>query len=354
MPGIPSYAPASRLTGVVAAQGDCRGYHVIGRVGRRSKPRARGTGVGPLSLEVTRAHLAAAVHAGSKMILTGKAPARRARRGSYLSELTSIDVTGRPMGVARHCLRPVADALKVRRAVSLSIDDADAGMMVANRQTARFTTKYFVGRENSIWLERARGAILLADEAPRAIGTSQVPGTVNLTVDGAPRLVLLAYDPIAARAVRDLIRSDDLTGSPFAPSHAFATESALAKGRSRSGSACVGLANDTPAIRTWRQACRARGVTALLAHAFVRGAVTTIARRACPRVRVARRCSIDMAYHAVVAAERSVTDGALRGACVAADVIVDAHGERRGRCSATARATQRPARIAGKQSLTRE
>ena len=100
--------------------------------------------------------------------------------------------------------------------MAISIDDAGTEMVIAADAATRRTRRNLVLGEDGVRLVCTRRPIVLAHQAARTIGPTEVLGAVDLTVDRTPRLMTFADHSLAARTIGDLVRADNLPGATLA------------------------------------------------------------------------------------------------------------------------------------------
>src|SRR6266545_2904465 len=219
---------------------------------------------------------------------------------------------------------------------------------------ARSARPDLVGREDRRRLQVATGPVLSADQAPRRVGAAQMRGAVNLPVHHAHRLMRRADRLAAARALRHFVHAHRLVGPALTVPQARRAQTAAALRRLRVALLRVAVADDPAAAAAGREARRAGRVPVFDADTFVRRAVLQAARRADPRVLLARRLPVHATLRdTVVRAEVLGADRAAVRAGLTAAVLVPANHERRRRAAAMGTGEQ-PGRHPTERPLRRE
>jgi hypothetical protein len=180
--------------------------------------------------------------------------------------------------------------MEVGHTVLGPVFDAGIEMRSAPHGAAGRARLHLVDSEDGIRLVRAGRTIAHADEAAGAIGAPQMRRAVNLTVDRATRLVMLADVAAAAHTACHFIRSDDLVRATLALPRAIHAEAAQAARRVGARRLRMPHTNDPAAMSATREAGRAGGMAAVGTFALVLRAVRLETRRTGSRVlRAARR-----------------------------------------------------------------
>src|SRR5258708_12555393 len=124
--------------------------------------------------------------------------------------------------------------------------------------------------------------MLLADQAPRRVGTAQVRRAVHLSIHGAHGAMRRADQLAAARAFRHLVHTHPLPGPALTVAQARRAETAASLWRVRVALLGVPVADDPAAAAARLEARGAGRVPVLGAHTLVCRAVLQPARGAYP------------------------------------------------------------------------
>jgi hypothetical protein len=149
------------------------------------------------------------------------------RRGARERERDAVDTTNRMMVRTGRRAWPITKRDEVGGAMALPILHACPQMLAARERAARAAALNLVHREDGVWLVGTLGPVRPADEAARAIRAAHVRRAVNLTVHGAPGLMVLANNSIATGTPRDLVGRDDLARAALAVADALRAETSL-------------------------------------------------------------------------------------------------------------------------------
>src|SRR5437660_10763637 len=190
-------------------------------------------------------------------------------------------------------------------------------MLSARGLAAHGTGAHLVRCEDRVRLCHARRAMLFADEAARTIRTAQMPGALNLFVDGTHCLVRGADRSAAARALHHLVHAHGLVGAALAMAQTRRAQSPAPLGRVGPALLRMAIADDPAATAAGFETRGTRRMVTIRANTFMRRAVHHTARRAHARVLLARGLLVHAAMRdAVIRAEVRRAHGTARGAGV--------------------------------------